>query len=46
MLVLALTGYNTPLDEKHCIEAGMDAYMSKPLMMEELKATLEKFSLV
>ncbi len=46
MPVIALTGYNTPLDEKHCIEAGMDAYMSKPLMMEELKATLKKLSLV
>jgi CheY-like chemotaxis protein len=46
MPVVALTGYNTPLDEKHCIEAGMDAYMSKPLMMEELKLTLKKLSLL
>jgi CheY-like chemotaxis protein len=46
MTVIALTGYNTPLDEKHCIEAGMDAFMSKPLMMEELKSTLKKFSLI
>lgn len=46
LLVVALTGYNTPLDEKHCIEAGMDAFMSKPIIMEELKATLAKFSLI
>jgi CheY-like chemotaxis protein/signal transduction histidine kinase len=46
MTVVALTGYNTPLDEQYCIEAGMDAFMSKPLMMEELKAMLRKFSLI
>ena len=44
--VVALTGYNTPIDEAHCIESGMDAFMSKPIIMEELKATLEKFSLL
>ncbi|MFA6568557.1 MAG: response regulator [Victivallales bacterium] len=46
MPVIALTGYNTPLDEQHCIEAGMDAFMSKPIIMEDLKTVLEKFSLL
>lgn len=44
--VVALTGYNTPLDEQYCIEAGMDAFMSKPIMMEQLKTALRKFSLI
>jgi CheY-like chemotaxis protein len=43
--VIALTGYNTPFDEQYCIEAGMDAFMPKPLMLDDLKANLEKFSL-
>ncbi len=46
LTVVALTGYNTPLDEQLCIEAGMDGYMSKPLIMEELKTTLKKFSMI
>jgi CheY-like chemotaxis protein len=44
--VVALTGYNTPLDEQNCIEAGMDAFLSKPIIIADLKTALEKFSLI
>jgi DNA-binding response OmpR family regulator len=28
-------------DKEHCLEAGMDAYISKPLSVKELFATIE-----
>jgi signal transduction histidine kinase/ActR/RegA family two-component response regulator len=41
--ILALTALAVHGDEARCIEAGMDAYLSKPFKREELIATLARF---
>ncbi len=38
MTALAMTG-----DEKRCIEAGMDGYLSKPVSLDALKRIMERF---
>lgn len=38
--IVALTAGTTRGDEKNCIAAGMDAYMTKPFSIKDLKATL------
>lgn len=34
--IIALTGHATPEDHQLCLEAGMDAYLAKPFLMNEL----------
>jgi PAS domain S-box-containing protein len=38
--VIALTAHATREDEKRCLAAGMDAYLSKPVLPEKLYETL------
>lgn len=38
--VIALTASVLPSDQKECMEAGMDHYLSKPVMPDDLIATL------
>jgi len=39
--IIALTAHALEGDRKRCLEAGMDAYLSKPLQAEELGAAIE-----
>ncbi len=39
--IVALTAYNLEYSRDMCLSAGMDDYMSKPLIMEDLRAALE-----
>lgn len=41
--IIALTALAIHGDEARCIEAGMDAYLSKPFKREDLLATLARF---
>jgi len=41
--IVALTAYALPGDEKRCLAAGMDAYLSKPLQMHDLAEMLDRF---
>ncbi len=41
--IIALTAYAMQSDREKCIEAGMDEYMSKPVIKEELFEVLDKF---
>ena len=40
--VIAMTAHALKSDEERCIEAGMDAYISKPIRTAELFATIER----
>jgi CheY-like chemotaxis protein len=43
--IIAITAYAMPSDRERCIAAGMDDYVSKPVSLEELSATLERCGL-
>ena len=40
--VIALTAYAMESDRNRCFEAGMDAYVSKPVKLEELMSKIEE----
>ncbi len=42
--IIAMTAHAMKGDRERCLEAGMDAYVSKPIQIEELFRTLEQFS--
>ena len=42
--IIALTAHAMKGDQERCLEAGMDAYLSKPLQSSELFAVIEQFS--
>jgi CheY-like chemotaxis protein len=39
-LLIALTGYAQPEDRQHCLDAGFDHHVIKPLDFEGLKALI------
>lgn len=41
--IVALTAHASPDDERRCLESGMDAYLSKPIQFDKLRAYLEQF---
>ena len=41
--VVALTAYASAADQRRCREAGMDAYLSKPLRPQQLEPLLARF---
>jgi signal transduction histidine kinase/DNA-binding response OmpR family regulator len=43
LTIIALTADAIKGDREKCIEAGMDDYLSKPLKLSDLKATLHKY---
>jgi CheY-like chemotaxis protein/HPt (histidine-containing phosphotransfer) domain-containing protein len=41
VVILALTGSDTPGDRERCLAAGMDDYLTKPVSRQVLQATIE-----
>jgi CheY-like chemotaxis protein len=39
--IVALTAYNLEYGREMCLSAGMDDYISKPLIMENLRTAIE-----
>ena len=46
IVVIGMTAYAMAGDREKCIEAGMDDYLSKPVMIKDLKVMLERWSFV
>ena len=43
LLIIALTAHAMEGDSEKCLAAGMDAYVSKPYSIAELRQALERF---
>jgi CheY-like chemotaxis protein len=43
LVVVALTASSLPSDRKKCIEAGMDDFVTKPVQLQNLAATLDRW---
>jgi CheY-like chemotaxis protein len=41
--IIALTALNMPGDRQRCLDAGADAYLSKPVRLEKLLHTIEQY---
>jgi CheY-like chemotaxis protein len=46
MPIIAMTANAMQGDRERCLEAGMDGYISKPVVLKELFEALETFSLI
>jgi two-component system sensor histidine kinase/response regulator len=42
--ILGVTAYSTPADETRCLEAGMDAYVAKPISEPSLLSALQQLA--
>jgi CheY-like chemotaxis protein len=41
--IVAVTGFSTEEDKRHCLQAGMDDYLSKPFTIARLQSILDRW---
>lgn len=41
--IIAMTAHTMPQDKAECVEAGMDGYISKPIVFEELLSLVDNY---
>lgn len=41
--IVAMTAHSSPEDREHCLNAGMDDYVSKPFKIDELQTVLARW---
>jgi CheY-like chemotaxis protein len=44
--IIAVTAYSDEFTKSKCIESGMDACLTKPVNIRDLKSTLEKYGII
>ncbi|HTC79856.1 MAG TPA: response regulator, partial [Terriglobales bacterium] len=44
--IIAMTAHAMVRDKEHCLKAGMDDYITKPIRLEQLLDVLERYSLM
>jgi CheY-like chemotaxis protein len=42
VVIIAMTAHTMPEDKEECFQSGMDNYISKPIVFDELLALIEK----
>jgi CheY-like chemotaxis protein len=42
--IIAMTAHAMSGDQRRCLEAGMDDYLSKPIKKDDFKCVIEKWS--
>jgi CheY-like chemotaxis protein len=43
IVIVAISGFDQDEDKRHCVEAGFDCHLAKPVCPTELRAVIDRF---